>query len=84
MEIAMREIQLKDAKANLSLVVDEAIRGKPAIITRHGKRQAVVVSYAEWERLSHVPTFGRLLMAAPLLADDLPSRDKSALRDTDL
>jgi prevent-host-death family protein len=84
MEIAMREIQLKDAKANLSLVVDEAIRGKPAIITRHGERQAVVVSYAEWERLSHVPTFGRLLMAAPLLADDLPSRDKSALRDTDL
>jgi antitoxin Phd len=84
MEIAMREIQLKDAKANLSSVVDEAIRGKPAIITRHGKRQAVVVSYAEWERLSQVSTFGRLLMAAPLMADDLPSRDKSALRDTDL
>jgi antitoxin Phd len=84
MEIAMREVQLEDAKANLPLVVDEAIRGKPAIITRHGERQAVVVSCAEWERLSHVPTFGRLLMAAPLQADDLPSRDKSALRDTDL
>jgi antitoxin Phd len=80
----MREVQLEDAKANLYLVVDEAIRGKPAIITRHGERQAVVVSYAEWERLSHVPTFGRLLMAAPLQADNLPSRDKSALRDTDL
>jgi antitoxin Phd len=59
----MREIQLRDAKASLSAVV--AMRGKPAVITRHGKRQAVVVSYEEWERLSAVPSFGRLLMAAP-------------------
>ena len=80
----MREIQLKDAKANLSAVVDEVMRGKPAVITRHGKRQAVVVSYEEWERLSHVPTFGRLLMAAPLTADDLPSRDTSTPRTADL
>jgi antitoxin Phd len=80
----MREIQLRDAKASLSAVVDEAVQGKPAVITRHGKRQAVVVSYEEWERLSHVPTFGRLLMAAPLTADDLPSRNKSGLRKTGL
>ena len=76
----MREIQLRDAKANLSAVVDEAVQGKPAVITRHGKRQAVVVSYAEWERLSHVPSFGRLLMAAPLAADDLPRRNRSGAR----
>jgi prevent-host-death family protein len=61
----MREIQLRDAKANLSAVVDEAMARKPAVITRHGKRQAVVLSYEEWERLSHVPSFARLLMAAP-------------------
>jgi prevent-host-death family protein len=80
----MREIQLKDAKASLSAVIDEVMRGKPVVITRHGKRQAVVVSYEEWERLSHVPTFGRLLMAAPLTADDLPGRDTSAPRTADL
>lgn len=80
----MREIQLRDAKASLSAVVDEAMQGKPAVITRHGKRQAVVVSYEEWERLSHVPTFGRLLMAAPLAAEDLPGRDSSGLRKTGL
>jgi prevent-host-death family protein len=80
----MREIQLRDAKAGLSALVDEAMRGKPAVITRHGKPQAVVVSYEEWERLSHVPTFGRLLMAAPLQADDLPSRNSSVLRTVDL
>ena len=76
----MREIQLRDAKAGLSAVVDEAMRGEPSVITRHGKRQAVVLSYEEWERLSTVPSFGRLLMAAPLSADDLPSRDGSILR----
>jgi antitoxin Phd len=76
----MREIQLRDAKASLSAVVDEAMRGKPAVITRHGKRQAVVVSYEEWERLSTVPSLGRLLMAAPLSSGDLASRSRSRLR----
>ena len=80
----MREIDLRDAKASLSAIVDEAMRGEPALITRHGKRQAVVVSYAEWQRLSSVPSFGRLLMAAPLTAADLPGRAKSRLRKSDL
>jgi antitoxin Phd len=80
----MREIQLRDAKASLSAVVDEVMQGEPAIITRHGKREVVVVSYEEWQRLSHVPSFGRLLMAAPLTADDLPGRNVSALRKPDV
>ena len=80
----MREIQLRDAKANLSAVVDDAMQVKPAVITRHGKRQVVVVSYEEWERLSHVPTFGRLLMAAPLAADDLSGRNSSRPRKSGL
>ncbi|MBR0962795.1 type II toxin-antitoxin system Phd/YefM family antitoxin [Bradyrhizobium diazoefficiens] len=80
----MREIQLRDAKANLSAVVDEAVDGKPAVITRHGKKQAVVLSYEEWRRLSQVPSFGRLLMAAPLSSGDLPARNRSKLRKTDL
>lgn len=80
----MREIQLRDAKANLSAVVDEAVRGKPAVITRHGKPQAVILGFKEWERLSRVPSFGRLLMAAPVSQDDLPARDSSPLRQIDL
>jgi antitoxin Phd len=80
----MREIELLDAKANLSAVMDEAMQGKPVIISRYGKRQVVVVSYEEWERLSTVPTFGRLLMAGPLTSDDLPRRNKSTLRKTEL
>jgi prevent-host-death family protein len=80
----MREIQLRDAKASLSAVVDEAVRGKPAIITRHGKREAVILSFKDWERLSQVPSFGRLLMAAPIGPEDLPHRDRTPSRKADL
>ena len=76
----MREIQLKDAKATLSAVVDDAARGKPAIITRRGKPAAVVVGYEEWERLANIPSFGRLLMAAPISAGDFPCRNRAPMR----
>ncbi|MFD1627803.1 type II toxin-antitoxin system Phd/YefM family antitoxin [Azospirillum griseum] len=78
----MREIQLREAKACLSAVIDDAVRGEPAIITRHGKREAVVLSFAEWERLSQVPSFGRLLMSAPLAPDDVSARDAAPMRDS--
>jgi antitoxin Phd len=80
----MREIQLRDAKASLSAVVDDAVRGEPAVITWHGKREAVILSFKEWERLSQVPSFGRLLMAAPIDPEDLPERDRTTPRTADL
>ena len=80
----MRKIQLKDAKANLSAVVDQATRGKASVITRHGKPEAVVLGFAEWQRLSSVPSFGRLLMAAPLESGDLQERDRTPMRDAGL
>ena len=79
----MQEIQLRDAKATLSAVVDNAVAGEPSIITRHGKPEAVVLGFDEWERLSRVPSFGRLLMAPPLEPGDLPERDSSGTRTTD-
>ncbi|MCJ2096776.1 type II toxin-antitoxin system Phd/YefM family antitoxin [Methylobacterium sp. J-072] len=69
----MQEIQLRDAKATLSAVIDQAKQGQPSIITRHGRPEAVLLSFEEWQRLSQVPSFGRLIMAAPLTAEDLPS-----------
>ena len=80
----MRKIQLKDATAKLSAVVNDAIRGKPSLITRHGKQEAVLVSYEEWRRLAQVPSFGRLLMSAPLEEADVPSRSRAPLRDARL
>jgi antitoxin Phd len=80
----MREIQLRTAKATLSSVVDDAVRGEPSVITRHGKPEAVIVGFNEWERMSHVPSFGRLLMSAPVQPGDLPDRDRRPLRSTDI
>jgi prevent-host-death family protein len=33
----MKEIQLRDAKATLTAVIDQAKQGQPSIITRHGR-----------------------------------------------
>jgi prevent-host-death family protein len=77
----LREIQLRDAKASLSAIVDDVTRGESALITRHGKPTAVLMGYREWQRLAQVPSFVRLLAAAPLEPGDLPERDQTPLRD---
>jgi prevent-host-death family protein len=83
--VSMHQIQLRDAKARLSAVVDDAMAGNPALITRHGKPQAVLVSYEEWTRMQALrPRFGALLMAAPALIGELPARNSSAARVADL
>jgi antitoxin Phd len=80
----MRNIQLREAKAGLSQVVDEAVKGQPSLITRHGKPQAVVLSYNEWKKLSSVPSFGRLLMAAPDALGEFTKRSSSRSRNAEL
>ena len=80
----MKEIQLKDAKATLSAVVDRAVAGEPAVITRHGRREAVVLSFRDYERLSKVPSLGRLLAAFPGEPDDIPARKRRTMRQTEL
>ena len=80
----MREIQRRHAKADLSAIVDDAVRGEPTVITRHGKPQAVIIGYEEWQRLSRAPSFGRLLMSAPIEAGDLLARDDTPARDIDI
>lgn len=72
---SVQHIQLRDAKARLSAVVDAAEQGTPSVITRHGKPAAVVLSYAEWKRLSDIPSFGALLAMSPLTDEDLPPRE---------
>jgi prevent-host-death family protein len=81
----MNEVQLKDAKATLSAIVDKAAAGEPSVITRHGRKEAVVLSFQEFERLSRVPSFGELLAAFPGGPEDIPERRRKparALRET--
>ena len=80
----MREVQLREAKATLSALVEQAAHGETAVITRHGKPRAVIVGVDEWNRLRDVPSFGRLLVSAPLAEGDLLPRDMSPSRDAAL
>jgi prevent-host-death family protein len=76
----MQEVQLRDAKAQFSAVVDKAAGGEASIVTRHGEKVAVVLGYAAWQRLVAArPGFGDLLLAFPedseIARDPAPPRD---------
>jgi antitoxin Phd len=75
----VKEIQLREAKATLSAVVEAAENGEPTTITKHGRPAAVIVSHGEWTKLSaRVPLFADLLLAIPPLdQDDLPKRQQA-------
>ena len=81
--IAMRKVQLRDAKSGLSGLVDAAVDGRPAVITRHGRPEAVILGFTEYKKLSNVPSFGRLLMAAPVGPKDIPKRSRKSPRAVD-
>ena len=77
----MQSIRLHEARAALSSLVEDAARGKGSIITSRGEPRAVLVGIDEWDRLSRVPSFGRLLLASGLEDGDLPPRDAAPLRE---
>lgn len=81
---AAHTVGLREAKAGLSSLVDAARDGQPAIITRHGRPEAVVVGFEDWKRLSKVPTFAEWLLASPFEPGDIPERDQTPVREIDL
>ena len=80
----MREIPLKDAEATLPSLIEQAVHGNPAIITRHGKKEAVVLSFEEYEKLVGFRSSGRLLAAFPGDESDIPLRVRAPGRAVDL
>jgi len=71
------------AKKQLRAVIDRAATGQAQIITTHGEPAAVVLSYAEYQRLT-APALSLLefFQTCPLEADDELdiTRDRSGLR----
>lgn len=80
----METIQIRDAKARFSELVEAAEQGRPTTITRHGRPAAVLVSVEDAKRLyaPNAPTFADLLLSFPggLSID----RDSTPLREVDL
>jgi len=65
--MAARAWTVASAKAKLSEVIDRARTRGPQMITRRGRRTAVVVSVEEWERKTkRVGTLADFFAASPL------------------
>ena len=77
----MSEIwQIQDAKNKLSEVISRALKEGPQLITRHGEKTVVVISYAEYENLRKSQgKLSEFFRASPLAGVDL-ARDKSMPR----
>ena len=80
----MREITLQAAADGLDGVVAEAMAGEDVVITRDGRREAVLVSWMTWQRLSSGVSFGALLTNSPLEEDDIAPRPRGPVRDAGL
>lgn len=71
----MRTWQVQEARQQFRQLFDDAVEKGPQRVTRQGKRAVVVVSEAEWQRLSDaVPSFGELLASCPIEPEDMPRR----------
>lgn len=72
--------QIQDAKNKLSEVIGRALKQGPQLITRHGEKAVVVISYAEFEKLRKSQgKLSEFFGASPLAGIDL-KRDKSLPR----
>ncbi|CAG0936418.1 hypothetical protein TFLX_05291 [Thermoflexales bacterium] len=72
--------QIQDAKNRLSEVIARALKQGPQLITKHGEKTVVVMSYAEYEKLRKSQgKLSEFFRASPLAGLDV-KRDKSAPR----
>lgn len=79
----MKTVQLREAKATLSALVDAAEQGEATTITRHGKPAAVLVPIEMAADLlkAKKPSFAELLMSIP---EEIPfERDRRPTRKVD-
>lgn len=77
---------LQEAKNKLSELIDRAARSGPQVVTRHGRRVAVIISASEYDRLRKPSkTLLEFLRSAPTAGLKLRiERDRSPGRLLDL
>ena len=80
----MKSVQIRDAKARFSALVEAAENGSPTTITRHGRPAAVLVPVQDARRLypEDKPSFVDVLLAFPGGTEF--DRDTAPLREVDL
>lgn len=78
--------QLQDAKNNFSHLIKEAVQNGPQIVTKHGKKVVVVISFEEYEQMTKPQTdLVTFLRNSPLANLNLDVvRDKRPTRNISL
>ncbi|WP_284180349.1 type II toxin-antitoxin system prevent-host-death family antitoxin [Rhabdaerophilum sp. SD176] len=80
----MKTLNLRDAKATFSAVVEAATQGEPTVVTKHGRPAAMIVPIEEGRRIfpDTKPSFADLLLSMP---HELQiERDQTPMREVDL
>jgi prevent-host-death family protein len=80
----MKTVQIREAKAKFSALVETASKGEPVMITRHGEAVAALIPIEDAVRLYPAPKVSLVdyLMSMP---GELESpRDPSPMRDVEL
>jgi prevent-host-death family protein len=80
----MKSVQVREAKATLSALIEAAEHGRPTTITKHGKAAAVIVPVDQANKLypQDQPNFGAFLLTFPGGVDF--ERRTDPMRDVDL
>ena len=78
--------QLQDAKSHFSELVERAVKGETQVVTKRGKKAAVLIAYDDYLGFKKQPkNLLELLRGDGPLYDDLPfERSKEISRDIDL
>jgi len=79
----MESIQIRDAKAKFSALIDAAERGRPTIITRHGRPAAVVVPVEDARRLYPEDRSSCVDLLLPFPGGVAFERDQTPRREVD-
>lgn len=80
----MKSLNIRQAKATFSALVDAADNGEPTIVTKHGRPAAMIVPIDEGLRIfpETRPSFADLLLSMPHELEI--ERDPTPLREVDL
>jgi len=85
MESFVANWQIQEAKTKLSELIEQATAKGPQIITRHGTERAVVLSIAEYRKLTaHKPDLREYLLSGPKIDSFEIERDYDTGREIDL
>jgi len=80
----MKSVQIPEAEATFSALIDDAVRGEPTMITRYGAPAAVLVPIDVARQIygESQSGFAELLLAFPGGIEF--ERDQTPIRDVDL